>query len=86
MSRRTAKIRALTGLVHAQARQVEAEVGKAQVELDTRRFDDMVTQRDRFTVVLQRAREERAVQVFEYRRLLQPHFIDGGSPPNRSGS
>ena len=84
MSSRRSQIRALTGLFNARAREAEAELGKARVEFDAQCFADQVAQRDRFTEVLRRGREQRAVQVFEYRRLLQPPHTDGDIRTERS--
>lgn len=81
MSRR-AQIRALAGLVNAQARASEAELGKARVEFAARCFADQVAQRDRFIEVLDRGRAQHAVQVFEYRRLLQQSPRTDGDIPN----
>lgn len=78
------KIRALTGLFNARAREAEAEAAKARTELDARRFADVAAQRDRFTDVLHQDREQREVQIFEYRRLLQPPHIDGDIRTERS--
>ena len=65
-------IKALTGLINARARAAEADNARARTELDTLRLADTIAQRDRFTAVLNRDREQRQMQVFEYRRLLQP--------------
>ncbi|MFV9459214.1 MULTISPECIES: hypothetical protein [Rhodococcus] len=65
------KISAITGLVHAQSRQLEAETGKARIELDTRRFDDAVAQRDRYLPIIEQVRERHAARVFDYQRVLQ---------------
>lgn len=84
MSSRRSQIRALTGLFNARAREAEAELGKARTQFDAQRFADQVAQRDRFTEVLHRDREQRAIQVFEYQRLLQSPPTDGDIRTERS--
>ncbi|WP_037204738.1 hypothetical protein [Rhodococcus opacus] len=70
-NRRNGKIRALAGLVDAQARHSAAEADRARLELDGRRFDDAVHQRERFVDIVEQGHADYEVKVFEYQRLLQ---------------
>lgn len=76
-NRRNSKIRALTGLMNAQARHVnararqsEASADNARLELDGQRFNDAVAQRERFVDVVEQGRIDYEVKVFEYERVL----------------
>jgi hypothetical protein len=71
MGRKHAEIRAMTGYLHARARETEAGTARREIELAASRFDDMRTQRGRFIVVLERDRGLQEVRIFDYRRLLQ---------------
>jgi hypothetical protein len=85
MGRKLAEIRAITGYLHARSRDTEAGTARREVELAARRFDDMVHQRDRFIVVLERDRGLREVRIFDYRRLLQtPGYGSDTQPDGRT--
>ncbi|PKZ62832.1 hypothetical protein CYJ73_24985 [Gordonia terrae] len=68
--RRTNRIRAITGLINAQANLAGTQTRLAQIELDEKRFEDAVAQRDRYYPVVDEAVTAHEVQLFTYQQLV----------------
>lgn len=80
--RRTSKIRAITGLINAQANLAGTQTRLAQIELDEKRFEDAVAQRDRFYPIVAEAVAAHEVRVFTYQQLVASAYPT--STPNRT--
>ncbi len=69
-SRRNARTRAVASLLNAQANLEGARNRRAQIELDDKRFDDAVAQRDRYHPVVAESVAAHEVRVFTYEHLI----------------
>lgn len=81
-SRRTSRIRAVTGLINAQAHLAGTQTRRAQIEFDDKRFDDAVAQRDRFYPVVAEAVAAHEVRLFTYQQLIASAYPTITPGPN----